>query len=153
MCYSKYSSWMVCFMTTTSSCRLDTVVYLSIARTYITGDHTLRRAKSSHWLFLSCLVMVGAVDSFTVSLHSPNGRRLPAVKAVQGDCQWAWANGGNSHRPRDPIIHRLWGIPQSIFASTNHTTDSTANCRPCFIAPDTPIATKLALWSSLFVLK
>ena len=24
------------------------------------------------------------VDSFTVSLHSPNGRQI----AVQGDCQW-----------------------------------------------------------------
>ena len=30
------------------------------------------------------------VDSFTVSLHSPNGRHLPAVRAVQGDCQWPW---------------------------------------------------------------
>ena len=28
------------------------------------------------------------LDSFTVSLHSPNGRQLPAVRVVQGDCQW-----------------------------------------------------------------
>ena len=29
-----------------------------------------------------------AIDSFTVSLHSPNGGHLPALRAVQGDCQW-----------------------------------------------------------------
>ena len=27
-------------------------------------------------------------DSFTASLHSPNGRHLPAVGVVPGDCQW-----------------------------------------------------------------
>ena len=27
------------------------------------------------------------VDYLTVSLHSPNGRHLPAIRAVQGDCQ------------------------------------------------------------------
>ena len=26
------------------------------------------------------------VDSFTVSFNSPNGRHLPAVRVVQGDC-------------------------------------------------------------------
>ena len=31
-----------------------------------------------------------AIDSFTVSLHSPNGRHLPAIRAMQGDCQWPW---------------------------------------------------------------
>ena len=28
------------------------------------------------------------VNSFTVSLHNPNGRQLPAIRAVQGDRQW-----------------------------------------------------------------
>ena len=28
-----------------------------------------------------------SLDSFTVSLHNPNGRRLPAVRVLQGDCQ------------------------------------------------------------------
>ena len=28
------------------------------------------------------------VDFFTVSMHSANSRHLPAVRAVQGDCQW-----------------------------------------------------------------
>ena len=29
----------------------------------------------------------GSLDSFTVSLHRPNGRHMPAVRAVQGDCE------------------------------------------------------------------
>ena len=33
-------------------------------------------------------VRVIDLDSFTVSLHSTNGRHLPAIRAVQGDCQW-----------------------------------------------------------------
>ena len=32
------------------------------------------------------------VDSFTVPLHSPNGRHLPAIRAVQGDCLWHMRN-------------------------------------------------------------
>ena len=42
------------------------------------------------------------INSSTVSLHSLNGRHLPAVKAVQGDCQWCLQNGGNSHQSHDP---------------------------------------------------
>ena len=38
-----------------------------------------------------------ALESFTVSLHSPNGRHLPAIRAVQGDCQLPLKNNGNSH--------------------------------------------------------
>ena len=33
-------------------------------------------------------LLLQALDSFTVSLHSANGRHLPGVRAVQGDCQW-----------------------------------------------------------------
>ena len=32
--------------------------------------------------------MCEVVDSFTVYLHSPNDRYLPAVGAAQGDFQW-----------------------------------------------------------------
>ena len=52
-----------------------------------------------------------ALDSFTVSLHSPNSRHLPAVRATQGDCQWPLKNVGNSHRSHEPRIHCNWGIP------------------------------------------
>ena len=44
-------------------------------------------------------------DCFTVTLHSTNGRHLPAVSAVQGDFQWPIENGGNSHQSRAPIMH------------------------------------------------
>ena len=37
------------------------------------------------------------LDSFTVSLHSTNGRQMPAVRAAQRDCQLPLRNGGNSH--------------------------------------------------------
>ena len=38
----------------------------------------------------------------TISLHSPNGRHLPPM---QGDCQWALENNGNSHWSHDSTIH------------------------------------------------
>ena len=68
------------------------------------------------------------VDSFTVPLHSPNGRHLPAVMAMQRDCHWGLKNGGNSHWSREPTMQ--WGTkqPQSIFKSTNHK-----NAMPCLI--------------------
>ena len=34
----------------------------------------------------SCLCGIAIIDSFTVSLHNHNGRHLPVVRAVQGDC-------------------------------------------------------------------
>ena len=51
------------------------------------------------------------LNSSTVSLHSPNGRLLPAVMAVHGDCQWLLKNGGNSHRSHEPAIHCDRGNP------------------------------------------
>ena len=83
-----------------------------------------------------------SVDSFTVSLH------LPAVRAVQGNCQWPLQNGGNSHWPRQPI--RQWDIRQSqqIFRPTNHK----ACCQPIgghvSYQTDSPTATTLGLCSS-----
>ena len=60
------------------------------------------------------------IDHFTVSLHSPNSRYLPAVMAVQGDCQWPLQNGGNSHQSCEPQRHHMWGVLESIFRSANH---------------------------------
>ena len=45
------------------------------------------------------------VDSFTVPLHSPNGRQMPAIRAVQGDCQLPLQNGGNFQRTCEPTIY------------------------------------------------
>ena len=54
-----------------------------------------------------CLSELKSVDSFTVSLHSPNARQMPAVRTVQGDYQWALKDGGNSHWSRQ-TIHCDW---------------------------------------------
>ena len=44
------------------------------------------------------------VDSFTVSLHNPNGRQMPAIKVVQGYCQWLLKNIGNSYQSCYPFV-------------------------------------------------
>ena len=36
------------------------------------------------------MVLIGLLDSFTVTLQSPDDRLMPAIGAVQGDCQWLW---------------------------------------------------------------
>ena len=58
-----------------------------------------------------CPVMWQEIDSFTVSLHSPNGWHLPAIGAVQKDCQWPLKNGGNCHWSCKPTIHCDWCNP------------------------------------------
>ena len=75
--------------------------------------------------------VVSGLDHCTVTLHSPNGRHLPAIRDVQGDCQWSLKNDDNSHRSCEFTMHCMWGVPQSIFGSINHTADKTANWRPC----------------------
>ena len=52
------------------------------------------------------------LDLFTVSLHSTNGRQMPAVRAVQGDCAWIYKNNGNVHWSCEPRRHCDWGIPK-----------------------------------------
>ena len=53
---------------------------------------------------VSCWGITG-LDCFTVSLHSTNGRHWPAVRAVEGDCQWPLKNSANSHRSHDTTMH------------------------------------------------
>ena len=48
----------------------------------------LNMAKSTETLVL---------DSFSVLLHSPNGRQMPAIGAVHRDCQECLRNVGNCH--------------------------------------------------------
>ena len=55
------------------------------------------------------------LDSFTVSLHSSNGRYLLGVMVVQGDCEWPVQNGGPLHWPCRPRRHYDWGIPYLHF--------------------------------------
>ena len=46
-----------------------------------------------------------ALDSFTVPLHSPNSRHLPAVRAVQGDFQWPLQKRGNFPWSHEVTMH------------------------------------------------
>ena len=43
------------------------------------------------------------LDCFTLPLHSPNGRYLPAVRLCKGTISGVWKNGGNSHWSHEPI--------------------------------------------------
>ena len=82
------------------------------------------------------------VDSFTVPLHSPNSRHLPAVRTVQRDCHWGLKNGGNSHWSREPITQRGTRQSQSIFRPANHKSVVS-------YLTGSPIATRLGLCSRL----
>ena len=54
---------------------------------------------------LSPMEVLRLIDCFTVSMHSPNGRQNPAVRAVQGDCQWPLKNVKNSQQSSEPKMH------------------------------------------------
>ena len=57
------------------------------------------------------------IDYFTVPLHSPNGRHLPSIRAVQGDCQWHLKISGNSHQSCESIYFD-WGNPNLYLNQT-----------------------------------
>ena len=80
--------------------------------------------------------MDGHVDSLTVSLHGPNGRHLPAVRAVQRDCEWPLKNCGSFYRSRQPTIHWDWGNPnlyldQPITKGWDHVSYPTVDQSQC----------------------
>ena len=58
----------------------------------------------------------GYLDSFTVSMHSPNGRHLPVISTVQGDCHWPLQNTSQASLQ----MHCSTRQSQSIFRPTNH---------------------------------
>ena len=104
------------------------------------------------WLALIAATQINqnhrSLDSFTVPLNSPNGRHLPAVRAVQRDCNWGLKNGGNSHKSHEPIMQ--WGTrqSQSIFRPVTKGW-----CQPIgghvSHPTDSPITARLGLCSSL----
>ena len=65
-------------------------------------------------MWCTVLRFLARIDSFTVPLHSPKGRQMPAVRAVQGDCQWHKKTDGNS------TMHCNNGESSLIFRPTNH---------------------------------
>ena len=82
-------------------------------------------------------------DFFTVSLHSPNSRQMPASRAAQGNSQWPQESSENSYWSCDPTIHCDSGNPnrylyqpitkvwcQSIWGHVSYPTDSLTAIRP-----------------------
>ena len=73
------------------------------------------------------------VDCLTIFLHSPNGRQLPAVSAVQGDCQWhlkKWQNFPPVKWAHDAL--KLRHSPTFVWIRII-TNDMGASWRPCLI--------------------
>ena len=61
------------------------------------GDLRRYRAHYDVSVMTYCIRNIVCLDSFTVSLHNPGGKILPAVGVVQGGCHWPLKNGGNYH--------------------------------------------------------
>ena len=96
--------------------------------------------------------LAGVLDSFTVPLHSPTGLcppGMPAVLAMQGDCQWPFENGANFHQSHKPTIHCNWGNP-NLFLDQPITK---GQCQPIRVHvsyhTDSPTASRPGLLSSL----
>ena len=89
------------------------------------------------------------LDSFTVSLPSPNGRYLPAVRAVQGDRHWPQKECVISHWSCVPTIPCHRGSPNLYLDQPN----TKRLCQPigshASYLTDSPNATRLELCYSL----
>ena len=88
-------------------------------------------------------------DSFTVPLHNPNDRHLPAVRVVQGDYQRPLKNGGNFNRSHVLLIHSAIMESQPIFRLFAQYKVTSANWKPCLTLHWQSFATRLRLCSSL----
>ena len=75
------------------------------------------------------------LDSFISlhSLHSPKSSHLPAIRAVQGDCQWPLKNGGNCLQSPGSRIYCNQCIPWYTFRPANHKRAMSTNMSPCLI--------------------
>ena len=91
-----------------------------------------------------------SVDTFTVSLHSPNGRHWPALRTVQGHYQWPLEKSMNSHLPGSPNKENtmLMGIPPAEIKPANHESVDASQVGPC-LQTFSPTATNLGLCNSL----
>ena len=82
-------------------------------------------------LLLSCLL-----DSFTAPLHSPNGRHLPAVRAVQGDCeivyQRSWLDHFTVplHSPNDKHLPAVRAVQRYCYWGVENGGNSHWSCEP-----------------------
>ena len=89
---------------------------------------------------------MAAIDSFTVPLHSPNGRHLPAVRTVQRDCLKTVGISTSHVNPYDPRGSN------GTLSNTNLYFDQPITKAWCQLVRghgsypnDSPIATRLGL--------
>ena len=93
-----------------------------------------------------------ALKLFTVSLHNPSGKHLPAIRAVQMDCQWPVQNGGNFHYSHEPTMHCNTMQNQSTFWPTNQNGWCQSNEGHVPYPIDSPNSSRRGLCSSLQLL-
>ena len=87
--------------------------YIMIIAVVMCGDNTIiLRQLRSRFTLAGTTWLLWRYDCFTVSLHSPYGRHLPAVGAVQGHCQMPLKNGWNSHQSHEHRMRCDWGFPK-----------------------------------------
>ena len=100
------------------------------------------------WEYISLLA-----NCFIVYMHSPNGKHLPVVRAVQWDCRGPLQNGGNSHRSRGSSMYCDWGNP-NLYLDEPMTKMCYRSTRCLASYPtDSPNATRPGLCRSLAFLK
>ena len=95
------------------------------------------------------------LDCLTVSLHSTNGRQLPAVSAVQGTVKGHWKTVGIPTSKQCNATYSestaATGNPQSIFRPDNYTSGKSNQCVGHHISYGiaSPTTTTLRLFNSL----
>ena len=89
------------------------------------------------------------VDSFTVSLHSLNGRQIAYIYGWARGLSVAFENSENFHQSHEPTIHCDWGN-LNLYLDWQNTKGW---CQPTIshvsYPTDSPTATRLGLCSSL----
>ena len=75
------------------------------------GGQVKLRSPSGHCLSGSFVSAMEAIDCFTASLHSPNGRHLPAITAVQRTVSGLWKVVEIPTGDVSPHFHCYWGNP------------------------------------------
>ena len=79
---------------------------------------------TSLWNDYRVFIVFIYIDYFTIQLHSPKSKHLPAVRAMQGDCQWGLKNGGNSRQSREPKSYSAyWSTKKYIRTFFTGTDD------------------------------
>ena len=98
---------------------------------------------------LWCARAIAPLDCFTVPLRSPNDRHLPAIRTVQGDCQWLLKNSGNSPQSSEPTAKAILTYIQTSQSGKSDACEVKIGGHVSCPIDDLTTTTRLGLWSSL----